>query len=82
MKLLQALEYLRSNSLKLKKVFFAYLVLLVLLDIVLPREESHYLLDKIYAFWTIFSLIGCFLLIKVSKGIAHLFLAKDEDYYG
>jgi hypothetical protein len=25
--------------------------------------------------------VGCFILIKVGKGIAHLFLSKDEDYY-
>jgi hypothetical protein len=37
---------------------------------------------KIYAYWAFFALAGCFLLIKISKGIAHMFLAKDEDYYG
>jgi hypothetical protein len=26
--------------------------------------------------------VGCFLLIKVAKGIAHIFLSKDVDYYG
>ncbi len=82
MKLLDALSYLRRKSQTLKIAFFICLGLLVVLDILLPREASHYLLDRINAFWTLFTLGGCFLLIKISKGIAHWFLAKDEDYYG
>lgn len=82
MKLLNILEYLQNNTARLKGAFFVCLGLLVVLDVALPREASHYWLDKVPAFWTLFTLMGCFLLIKVSKGIAHLFLAKDEDYYG
>ena len=47
-----------------------------------PRKEAHYFVDTIWAFWTLFTLVGCFVLIKFSKGIAHMFLSKDEDYYG
>ncbi len=82
MKLLNILECLRSNSGKVKRAFFVCLGLLVVLDIFLPRENAHYFVDKIPAFWTLFTLAGCFLLIKISKGIAHIFLARDEDYYG
>ncbi len=82
MNIIRPIEYVKSQGARTKKVFYAFLVVLVIFDVVIPREESHYLIDKIFAFWTFFSLLGCFLLIKVSKGIAHLFLAKDEDYYG
>jgi hypothetical protein len=82
MNVLNAIEYLRRNSALLKNAFFLFLGALVLLDIFLPREDAHYFVDTIYAFWTIFSLVGCFVLIQVSKGIAHFFLSKDEDYYG
>ncbi len=82
MKVVYIIEYIIRNARRLKTLFFLCLGLLVLLDILLPRENSHYFVDKIYAFWTFFALVGCFLLIKISKGIAHLFLAKDEDYYG
>lgn len=82
MSVLNAIEYLRRNSALLKKAFFLFLGALVLLDVFLPREDAHYFVDSIYAFWTLFSLLGCFVLIKVSKGIAHMFLSKDEDYYG
>ncbi len=76
------IESLRAQGKRLKALFFAYLAIIVLLDVFLPREESHYWIDKVYAFWTFFTVVGCYLLIKVSKGLAHLLLAKDEDYYG
>ncbi|MBU1150133.1 MAG: hypothetical protein KJ800_04195 [Proteobacteria bacterium] len=82
MNVLKIIEYLRGKAALLKMAFFLFLGALVLLDILLPREDAHYFVDKIYAFWTFFALAGCFLLIKISKGIAHFFLSKDEDYYG
>ncbi|OGP82884.1 MAG: hypothetical protein A2V87_06300 [Deltaproteobacteria bacterium RBG_16_58_17] len=82
MNVLKIIEYLRGKATLLKMAFFLFLGALVLLDILLPREDAHYFVDKIYAFWTFFALAGCFLLIKISKGIAHFFLSKDEDYYG
>lgn len=66
----------------LVRVLIVYLIVLVVFDVSLSRQDAHYLIDKIYAFWTLFGAIGCFILIKVAKGIAHLFLAKDEDFYG
>ncbi len=80
--ILKIIESLRANAKGLKTLFYVCLVIIVLLDVVLPREESHYTIDKVYAFWTLFTVVGCYLLIKVSKGIAHTILAKDEDYYG
>jgi len=82
MNVLRIIEYLRGKAALLKNAFFLFLGSLVLLDILLPREHAHYFVDTIYAFWTLFSLVGCFVLIKISKGVAHLFLSKDEDYYG
>jgi len=82
MNVLKIIEYLRGKAALLKMAFFLFLGVLLLLDVLLPREDAHYFVDKIYAFWTLFTLAGCFVLIKFSKGIAHLFLSKDEDYYG
>jgi len=82
MSVLNIIEYLRRNSALLRNAFFGFLGLLVVVDIFLPREHAHFFVDSIYAYWTLFSLVGCFVLIKVSKGIAHMFLSKDEDYYG
>jgi hypothetical protein len=82
MNVLKIIEYLRGKSSLLKMAFFIFLGLIVLFDVFLPHEDAHYFVDKVYAFWTFFALAGCFLLIKISKGIAHMFLSKDEDYYG
>jgi len=79
---LNILESLRKNAAALKKAFFLLLAALVVLDLILSREHAHYFVDSIYAYWTLFTLVGCFVLIKFSKGIAHMFLSKDEDYYG
>jgi hypothetical protein len=77
------IEYLRTNMKTLKKVLIAYLAAVVLFDVILPRDaHAHYFVDKIWGFWTLFGVVGCFLLIKVGKGIAHMFLSKNEDFYG
>jgi hypothetical protein len=81
MKLAELIGTLRGNLKILKTVMIVYLAILVLFDVLLSREHAHYLIDKIYAYWSLFGIVGCFLLIKFSKGIAHLFLAKNEDFY-
>ena len=81
MKLAEWIGTLRENLKILKIVMIVYLTILVVFDVLLSREHAHYLIDKIYAYWSIFGMVGCFVLIKFSKGIAHLFLAKNEDYY-
>lgn len=83
MDLVKYIEYLRTNIKPLKNILIGFLVVLILFDLVIPRDEhhSHYFVDWIRAYWTIFGIAGCFILIKVGKGIAHLFLSKDEDFY-
>ncbi len=70
----------------LKIVLIIYLIVVALYDamLVLFSHNKHalFLTDKIPVYWTLFAIVGCFLLIKVGKGIAHLFLSKDEDFYG
>lgn len=81
MKLADMIGTLRENLKTLKILMIVYLAVLVVFDVFLSREDAHYIIDKIYAYWAIFGTVGCFLLIKFSKGIAHMFLSKNEDYY-
>jgi hypothetical protein len=81
MKLADMIGTLRENLKTLKIVMIVYLAVLVVFDVFLSREDAHYIIDKIYAYWAIFGTVGCFLLIKFSKGIAHMFISKNEDYY-
>ena len=80
--ILNILEYLRKNAAALKKAFFLLLAALVVFDVLLSRKDAHYFVDTIWAYWTLFTVVGCFVLIKFAKGVAHMFLSKDEDYYG
>jgi len=81
-RIVQYIEFLRRNMKGLVRALIVYLIVLVVFDVTLSRHDAQYIIDKVYAFWTIFGIVGCFILIKVAKGIAHLFLGKDEDFYG
>ncbi len=70
----------------LKIALLVYLIILVIYDVMIVffshNSHARFVTDKIPIYWTVFAVVGCFLLIKVGKGIAHLFLSKDEDFYG
>jgi len=74
-------EYLLTRTELLKKLFFGFLILLVVFDVLLPREDAHFFVDRIPAFWTLFTIIGGYLLVRFSKGLAHTILGKKEDFY-
>ena len=83
MNVLKYIEAMRNNLKTMKKLLIFYLILLVVFDVLIHiGAHGHYCVDNIPAFWTMFGVVGCFLLIKVGKGIAHQFLSKDDDFYG
>ena len=82
MNIVEIIEYLRKEAGLLKKLFYLLLLVLVLFDLFLPRGHAHFFVDKIPAFWTLFTFIGCFLLARFAKGMAHTLLGKKEDFYG
>ncbi len=82
MEIVKFIELIQKNARTARNVFIAWIAVVLIFDIVQSRAEAHFLIDKIYVFWSIFGAVGCFLLIKAAKGLAHLFLAKDEDFYG
>jgi hypothetical protein len=44
-------------------------------------EKIYIWAETIPAFWTIFGIIGCFLLIRIMKGLSHKVLMRKEGYY-
>jgi hypothetical protein len=80
--MVEIIEYLRKNARLLKKLFYLLLFLLVIFDVLLPRGHAHFFVDRIPGFWTLFTIIGCYLLARFSKGMAHTILGKKEDFYG
>ncbi len=75
------LEYLRRHAGTLKRGFFALLVIAVVLDFFIPREEVHFLGDRFPGFWSIFGLFGCLAMIFLCKRLSSAWLKKGEDYY-
>ncbi len=80
--MVEIIEHLRKEAGLLKKLFYLFLLVLVVFDLFLPRGHAHFFVDKMPAFWTLFTVIGCFLLAKFSKGMSHTILGKKEDFYG
>jgi len=82
MDLVKYIELLRKNIRPLRNILIGFLAVLILFDLILPRNEAHsHSFINWPAYWTVFAIVGCFLLLKVGKGIAHMFLSRDEDYY-
>ena len=84
MKLLRLIDFLRDRLKTVVRVSIAVLVLLVLLDAVpaiVDKEHAHTAAEHIPAFWAAFGLLGCLLLVLISKTFGHLFVSTREDYY-
>lgn len=64
-------------------VFFSYgvLILLVLVDIGIPKHHPHFLGDLIPGFWAGFGLFSCILIILFSKWLGDKLLFRPDDYY-
>ncbi len=81
MSLAEIIQFLRDNVSTLKKVLYGVMVLTVIFDIALERHHLVFITDAIPGFWSAFGFIGCLVLIRVCKGLGHVWLMKDEDYY-
>jgi hypothetical protein len=84
MNLLRLIEFLRDHLRTVVRIAIAVLLVLVLLDAVpaiVDKEHAHTVAEHIPAFWSVFGLLGCLLLVIVSKTFGHLFVSRSEDYY-
>jgi hypothetical protein len=81
MKLADIIQSLRDNLPTLKKVIYGVIGLTVLADVLIPRGHPVFVTDKIPGFWSVWGLVGAWVLTRVCKGLGHLWLMKDEDYY-
>ena len=87
MKLLRLIDFLRNRLRLVVRVAIAALIVLVLLDavpVIVDKEHAHTAaehLEHLPAFWAAFGLLGCLLLVIVSKTFGHLGISTREDYY-
>ena len=79
MSLLKIIEIFRTKT--MKRISYAALILIILIDFFIPRHEIHFFGDGIPGFWSLFGFIACILIILISKWIGHLGIMQDENYY-
>ena len=82
MKLVKLIEFLRHRLKTVIRACIAVLALVVVIDIVLVNKaHAHTQMERLPLFWAAFGLIGCALIILLSKGYGHAGIMTREDYY-
>lgn len=84
MKLVRFIECLRNRLKTVVRVCLVLLALLVVLDaipVIVDKEHAHTAAEHWPAFWTMFGLLGCGVLVLGSKLFGHFFVSRREDYY-
>jgi hypothetical protein len=70
---------------RIKRWFYACLVVVAVAEIVLPLvfrgSESHFSFENFPAWGSFYGLISCVAIIVVSKLIGKVWLMRREDYY-
>ena len=79
MNLLKIIEAFRTKA--MKRIAYAMLILIIVVDFFIPRHEIHFFGDRIPGFWSLFGFVACILIILISKWIGRLCIMQDENYY-
>jgi hypothetical protein len=82
--LIRLIDWLSARRPQVVRVSLGALAVLVLLDAVpgvVDKEHAHTWAEHLPGFWALFGLIGCVLLVVLSKGFGHRGISKPEDYY-
>ncbi|MCX8083915.1 MAG: hypothetical protein N3C60_03240 [Calditerrivibrio sp.] len=64
----------------LKRYFYGVLIILVLLDLIVPKHP-HYGWENLFGAYAIYGFFSCVLIVIVSKLLGKLWLQKPENYY-
>ena len=82
--IVKLIEFLRQRLRTVVRVSLALLLVLIVLDalpFVVDKHHAHTAVEKFPAFWSVFGLVGCIILIIASKWFGHLGIMTREDYY-
>ena len=69
----------RANVERLVRGFYAACLLLLLLDLFVPRHGG-FAIEKLFGFYAFFGLAACVTLVLVAKQLRRV-LMRSEDYY-
>ena len=79
--IVRCIAWLRRHMLPVKIVSIGVLVLLVVVDLFIPRQQPHFIGDIIPGFWAAYGFLACVLIIIISKWLGTVFLFRPETYY-
>jgi heme/copper-type cytochrome/quinol oxidase subunit 1 len=84
MKLVRLIEGLRQRPRLLARVGYGVLALLVVIDAMpwlVDKAHAHTAAERWPGFWAVFGLVGCALIVFLSKAFGHAGIMKREEYY-
>jgi hypothetical protein len=84
MKLAALIRWLRARLKTVVRICGAVLALLVIVDAIpgiVDKEHAHTAAEHLPGFWAVFGVVGCGVLILVSKAFGHAGIMQREDYY-
>ncbi len=75
------LLFLRQRRSALKWLFLGSAAASVIFDCFAPRHSTHFWGDTVNGFWALFAFVGCIGMIALFKGVYHVWLMKEPNYY-
>ncbi len=75
------LTYLRERPVFLKWFLVSILAFSVVYDLFVDRHHAAFWGDHLVGFWAVFGFVGCLAMIVFCKGLSHVWLERDKDYY-
>jgi hypothetical protein len=85
MNLISIIEFLRNRLKTVVRLCLVVLAGLVVIDaipwLVDKKVHAHTWVEHIPGFWSLFGLLGCIIIILLSKAFGHLGIMTREDYY-
>jgi hypothetical protein len=73
--------YLREHVAFLKVGFFGILIAILVFDFFVVRDDTYFWGDTITCFWALFAVFGSLFMSILCKGIYHVWLMRETNYY-
>ncbi len=85
--IVKLIDFLRDRLKTVIRISYAFLALMVVLDIFVDKQHAHTRIEHIPGFWALFGFVACVVIIIVSKWYGHVKwfgcfrIMAREDYY-
>ncbi len=79
--MVRLITYVITRKSFLKRLFTGLLTGILIFDFFAVRVDNQFFGDSMNCFWALFAGVGSLTLIVFCKGIYHVLLMRDTDYY-